>query len=52
MNVLLVEISENIAGFLKIVTRTLGIIYYQKTRNYRFCACFCLIAAAYWLNVE
>lgn len=46
MNVLLVEISENVAGFLKIITGTLGIINHQKTRIYRFCGCFCLIAAA------
>jgi len=52
INVLLVEIFENVAGFLKIITGTLGIINHQKTGISRFCASFCLIAAADWLNVE
>lgn len=32
MNVLLVEISENVAGFLKIITGTLGIVYVTTRR--------------------
>ena len=35
-----VEISENVADFLKGITGTLDIIYHQKTRIYRFRACF------------
>jgi hypothetical protein len=33
MNVVLVEISENVAGFLKIITVTVGTMYRQKTRS-------------------